>query len=210
MPSGVNYPFYIPSSLADVRKLVEARRPADAVDLLKVKARFANHSAAALLAFVHLKDAAPREEYASAVTQCGAAAAAGDPFAEFVLAQIYFTAGKTREGLTWLRKSSNQLFPPALSHMGRMMAKGEGYDSADIKSAFQMYRLAIGHGHVPTIALAAKLLSASRNPFKCLAGILLFPIAFIVAIACFQFAPFDLRIFVHVPGDWRPLFIAPQ
>jgi TPR repeat protein len=131
MPRGVNHPLFVPSSLADVRRLIECRRSNEAVALLKVKAKFANHPAAALLAFIHFKGAAPQEEYAAAVTQCMAAAAAADPFAEYVLAQIHLTAGNTLEGLAWMRKSSNHLFPPALSHMGRMMARGEGlFESA--------------------------------------------------------------------------------
>ena len=210
MPRGVNYPLFVPSTLADVRRLIEGRRSKEAVELLNLKAKFANHPAAALLAFIHLKRAAPQEEFPIAITQCKAAAAAADPFAEFVLAQIHLTAGNTLEGLAWMRKSSNHLFPPALSHMGRMMARGEGYPIADARSAFQMYRMAIGYGHVPTIMLAAKLLLASRNPLKCFVGILLFPLAFIAAVTFFRLAPFDVRGFVHVPGDGGPLFDSPQ
>jgi hypothetical protein len=204
MPKGVNFPLYVPSACSDVIALVEASRPEAAIEWLSRKMDTGSHAASALLAYIHLRGGAPKEGFLAAFKKCTTAAEAGDPFAEFVLAQILQSAGKETEAKEWLVKSCNQQFAPALSHMGRNMSMGIGFPAPDRRSAMVMYRLALQRRHVPALIFLAKHLFASRNPVVWLAGVLLAPVAFVIGVISFQVAPFKLNNFVHISGS--PLF----
>lgn len=210
MPKGVNYPLYIPPSCADVAKLVESKQSQAAIELLQKKVQFRNGEAAALLAYIHLRGAAPREGFAAVFDRCKEAANAGEAYAEFVVAQVYQSADRYREALEWLQRSSEQQFPPAMSQMGRLMAEGKGFPRPDRKSAMRMYRLALKYHHVPTLILVSKNLMLSRNPFAWLSGVLLAPIALLIAAICLRLAPFNLANFAHISGDNPPLFSMPK
>ena len=208
MPKGVNYPLYIPPSCAEVIALIESSRPEAAVEFLTRKVQNGSHAGAALLAYIHLRGAAPKEGFPAAYKKCTSAAEAGEPYAEFVTAQILQSAGKATEANTWLAKSCNHLFAPALAHMGRNMTTGTGFPAPDRKSAMVMYRLALQRRHVPTLVLLARHLLGSRNPFAWLTGLLLTPVAILVAAVSFQLAPFELNNFAHIYGSTPPLFAA--
>jgi hypothetical protein len=186
--------------------LIESSRPEAAIEFLWKKVNIGSHAGAALLAYIHLRGAAPKEGFRAAYQKCTSAAEAGEPYAEFVTAQILQSAGKDAEANAWLEKSCNHLFAPALAHMGRNMTTGTGFPAPDRKSAMVMYRLALQRRHFPTLALLARHLLGSRNPFAWMAGLLLTPIAITVCAVSIQLAPFKLNNFAHMSGSTPPLF----
>jgi len=210
MPRGVNYPLYIPLSCQDVAELIESFQSVAAVELLWKKVQDRNHEAAALLAYIHLRGAAPKADFPAAYKECRVAAEAGEPYAEWVISQIKLAAGKYPESIKWLQRACDNLFPPALAQMGRLMTIGTGFPHPDRASALRMYRKALRFRHVPTLALVAKNLLGSRNPLVWSAGALLVPIAIVVGSISIQLAPFKLINFLHVPGDQPPLFSVPK
>ena len=210
MPKGVNYPLYIPPSCTDVAALVESQQPQAAIEHLRKKTQLDNGEAAALLAYIHLRGAAPQEGFAAVFEKCRKAANAGEPYAEFVVALVHQFAGRYPEALDWLQRACNQQFSPALAQMGRLMAEGIGFPRPDRKSAMRMYRMALEYGHVPTLILVSKDLMRSRNPFAWLSGVLLTPVAVLVAAISLRLAPFKVTNFIHISGDSPPLFAKPK
>src|SRR5213075_2737020 len=164
VPKGVNYPLYLPESCAHAASLIASNQVSAAIESIQRVASDGDNGAAALLAYLHLRTAVPEPDFASARPNLDRAAKAGDPFAEFVMGLASRAADRAPDAIHWMSLSANHSFGPALAQLGRFMANGFGFPAPARDSAWKMYKLALKHGHVPTLTLAADLLRTSKNP----------------------------------------------
>jgi hypothetical protein len=205
VPRGVNYPVFIPESCRGAIRLIEAGQTSEAINLITGRAIAGDGSAAALLAFLHMRKAVAEPNPFVASKSLLAAAKARNAYAEFVVGM--FMRGKHREksALYWLKRSANQAFPPAIAYLGLFMTKGWGFPAPARKQAWRTYKVAFRMGYVPTGIFVADLFRTSKNVGVRIVGRIVWFCAILYWRAALSRDPFNERVFYDIEGN-MPLF----
>lgn len=148
----LNYPIFIPEGDPEIAALLIGREICRLAELLGRRAALGSGSAAALLGFLELMGAFGGEAKPEAVIdRCTPAAAAGDPYAQYVLSWADWKMGKMRDALRWMTRSArDSQFLPAWVGLGKLLltlAENDGEVRDAVKILWRAHRL----GHVAAL-----------------------------------------------------------
>lgn len=181
---------YIPREFKTARRLVSAGEYGRAfLELMQTKSGHAV-AAAAMLSLMKLVPQSVDQE--AAFDQCEFAAARGNPYAQFAISLRMREKSDQRTSFSWLFRSANQEFGPALAECGRCIALIDGHTELS-------RRFLIRGAKALNMPSATYLCSLGIRGYYGLGwrvmGIGLFPFLTIILQLFVWFWPFSLCIF---------------
>jgi hypothetical protein len=109
---------------------------------------------------------------------CASSAARGDAYSQYLLAWAYLLVGRRREAAEFLRKSSLQLFPPAVLDSALFFWNGWGTERVVFEKIERTLKIADRTGHYGALMLRARIYCSGKlGFFRLLVGALLLPFA---------------------------------
>ena len=205
------FPLYIPERDPEVRELLLSGDIPELMRILERRASLGSGWAAALLAFLRLRGTpgeSPDPELAEST--CLAAARAGEPFAQYVLAWALWERGKYRSAIRWMKLAALRgQFLPAWVDIGRFLASvvaTEGY--ADMPGAVESLWEAHRRGHFMALLFIADISRRGHLGFARRAlSVLIYAYAAPRALLAMHCAPFSARVFTNMfKPSQNPLF----
>jgi TPR repeat protein len=141
-------PLYIPASESTSLGKLASEGPAGFI--AEVNRLAANGSAWALATIGYLScmpDKNGKRNWSKAIEVCEAPAAAGDPFAQFILAWALRYSNRCQEALRNMKASAAGGFSPAMMGLSTFLMAGVGIQQQDTRGAFQALIQAKRAGH---------------------------------------------------------------
>ena len=202
------YPLFVPDLGEKAKELLVGGDLFGLSVELERLSRLGAKPAQALLAYLCLKGApGVARDIKRAEALCSDAAAAGDPYAQYVRAWVCRITGREVEAMDWLRRASKALFPPAVVDVGRFMVGGIGVQAPDSKSALLVLWDAHRVGHRMALVFIANILSAGhRGIVGRVLGMLLYPFAIARAALYSRRYPTSECIFINSEVTSKGLF----
>jgi hypothetical protein len=205
---GLVLPIFVPADLLNIRAFLAAGQLQEAAaELLKLSSLGSN-SAAALLAYLCLRDEnLCGADRAAAAERCRESASRRNGFAQFVLAWSEHKKGNTKQFYYWLHQSAKQRFSPAMGDLGRIYISPPNKDQRHPKLSKRFFFLAIRNGH--SLSIATFMHGCWRGAFGQgfrLIGIPGYPLSLLFLWLLMRLFPFALSVFAYPTGSNRPLF----
>jgi hypothetical protein len=205
---GLVLPIFVPADLLNVRTFLAAGQLQEAAAELCKLSSLGSNAAAALLAYLCLRDGTLcGPDRAAVAERCRESANRRDGFAQYVLAWSEHEKGNNKQFYYWLNQSAKQRFPPAMGDLGRLFISPPQKDQRRPKLSKRFFYLAIRNGH--SVSIAMFLHGCWRGAFGPgfrLIGILGWPLSILVLWLLMRLFPFDLYVFAYPTGSKRPLF----
>jgi hypothetical protein len=118
---GLVLPIFVPADLLNIRTLLAAGQLQEAAAELWKLSSLGSNSAAALLAYLCLRDGnLCGPDRAAIAERCRESANRRNGYAQFVLAWSEYKKGNNKQFYYWLRQSARQRFSPAMGDLGRI------------------------------------------------------------------------------------------
>lgn len=205
---GLVLPIFVPADLLNIRTLLAAGQLQEAaVELWKLSSLGSN-SAAALLAYLCLRDAnLCSTDRAAVAERCRESANRRNGYAQFVLAWSEHEKGDYKQFYYWLNQSAIQRFSPAMGDLGRIFISSPNKDRYRPKLSKRFFFLAIRNGH--SLSITTFMHGCWRGAFGPgfrLIGVLGWPLSVLFLWLLMRLFPFSLSAFAYPTGSNRPLF----
>lgn len=173
MPQGlhryISYPLYLPDGIRDIQADISHGRLNAALHVLERRAELGSHAASTVLAYLYLQGAlVGGENFDRAGALLRVPAAAGDPYALYVLGWLIFLRDKDakRAVACWLQ-GAEQGFSPSVLELGRFLAWDLPGKPQRYPAAFVRLEEAHKLGHKQAAGLMATMdLSGARGSLR--------------------------------------------
>lgn len=154
----LNWALFVPPEQAVLRRMLIESRVDDFLAEVHRMAEIRSLFAQAMLGYLELT-ARPVEQvrHSRIVERVSPAAAAGNAFAQYVLAWSLWHQGKWAESLAQMRRAGLALFPPAMLDLGRFAWFGWGMRTADRIAARELLWQAHRIGHKAALQWLCRL-----------------------------------------------------
>lgn len=192
----INYPIYIPEADPQVGALLVKGDIEQLIADLRRRTALGSMSAAALLGFLELMGGVSGKlDPQAAITCCSAAAKAGDPYAQYVIAWAYWEIGNRDDALSWMKLPAAAGFLPALVDTGRMLAL-VAHNEGELRTAVGILWGAHKLGHVvPLVAISGIAVRGQLGLMQRFLGLVMLPYAAIRMLLGYRCMPFGIRSF---------------
>ena len=207
--NGLTAPLYIPRELHDVRVLLAAGRLMEGMDKLVRLAELGSGAAAAILNFLHLRGLTSAAiDPALTSARCLDAAMRGDSYAQYVVACRFHQEGNHPLARSWLHRSAQQMFLPALCDIGRHFGSCVGGLPVRPEITKSFLWAAFRRGHL--LSFMAFVHYGRTGVFGCwfrAVATILSPVVTLVLWVPYYLSPFELTFFAYDPDDVDPPFL---
>jgi TPR repeat protein len=206
--NGLVLPIYVPSDLHSARALLAEGQLQNAAAALWKLSSLGSNSAAALLAYLCLRDGALCGSDRAAISeQCLESANRRHGFAQFVVGWSEHEKGNYKRFEYWLLQAAKGGFPPAMGDMGRMLISPTEKKRRNPKLSKRFFLQAIRRGHVLSVQMFMYgCWRGAYGPIFRMIGILGLPLSVLLTWTIMWFRPFGLSVFAYPAGSSRPLF----
>ena len=203
----MNFPLYDGNVSPRARQYIADGKLSEALAEYQRLASMGSNLAKCILAYLNLRDLAGLPRNIESAKSLANAAVAGEPgYANYVLAYAATYEKASEASVRFMALSYKAGFMPAASALGLILSQGYGVEKDSFK-AEQYFLRAIIMGHVPAPMLLCRFYTLGRRGFfKQIAGISLFPTAFLYAGIATRFLIFSIHCFRHFRSTTPPMF----
>jgi hypothetical protein len=200
----------VPADVSIIRALLAAGQLQEAAAELWKLSSLGSNSAAALLAYLCLRDGnLCGPDRAAIAERCRGSVNRRIGYAQYVLAWSENKKGNNKQFYYWLRQSARQHFSPAMGDLGRIfiLPPNKGQRRPKPSKRFFFLAIAIRNGH--SLSIATFMHGCCRGAFGPgfrLVGILGLPLTVLFLWLLMRLFPFGLSAFAYPSGSNRPLF----
>jgi hypothetical protein len=206
--NGLVLPIYVPADLQNVRTLLSDGQLQEAAAALWKLSSLGSNAAAALLAYICLRDGTLCGPDRAAISeQCLESANRRSGFAQFVVGWSEHEKGNNKRFQYWMLQAAKQGFPPAMGDVGRMLISPPEKKQRNPKVSKRFFLLAIRKGHVLSVQMFMHgCRRGAYGPIFRVIGIVGWPLSVLLTWMMMWFRPFGISVFAYPAGSSRPLF----